>query len=150
MWVSTRPPRYPTFREIKQMTPNDIEYNTADSIELVDRKISDKKLEIKIMTHINKIVEIYEDQLEQFLEEDSEYESDFKAHFELKINNVVTDYNTDNYEQIDDLVEKVEYIINSLRESYEYHNKGIYLYYVDIYNDIIEVYVFQNEESVNP
>jgi len=148
VWVSTRPPRYPTFREIKQMTPNDIE-NTTDSIELINKKSADRELEIKIMTHINKIVEIYEDQLAQNLDEDSEYESDFQAHFELKINNVITEYDTDNEDHIDDLVEKVEYIITSLRESYEYHNKGIYLYYVDIYNDIIELYVIQ-ENPVNP
>ena len=150
MWVSTRPPRYPTFREIKQMTPNDIEYNTADSIELINRRISDRETEIKIMTHINQIANDYANQVEELLDEDSEFESDFEPHFELIINNVITNYNTDNDDQIDDLVEKVGYIINSLRESYEYHNKAIYLNYVNIYNDIIEVYVFQNEESVNP
>jgi hypothetical protein len=138
------------------MTPDFLRYFedfdsliTTDSIELINKKSADREHEIKIMTHINKIVEIYEDQLAQFLEEDSEYESDFTAHFELKINNVITEYDTDNEDHIDDLVEKVEYIITSLRESYEYHNQGIYLYYVDIYNDIIELYVIQ-ENPVNP
>ena len=122
----------------------------TNSNEIINRIDSDKKLEIKIRTHIYKIVEIYEDQLAQILDEDSEYESDFQAHFELKIDNVITDYDTDNKDQIDDLVKKVGYIINSLRETYDiYHNKAIYLDYVDIYNDITEVYVFQ-ENPVNP
>tara|TARA_R110001606_G_scaffold174496_1_gene321071 strand:+ start:294 stop:704 length:411 start_codon:yes stop_codon:yes gene_type:complete len=121
----------------------------TNSNEIINRKISDKKLRIKIITHINKIVEIYEDQLAQFLEDRIGNQSEIKAHFELKINNVITDYDTGNKDQIDDLVEKVGYIINSLRETYEYHNKAIYLYYVDIYNDIIELYVIQ-ENPVNP
>ena len=149
MWVSTRPPRYPTFREIKQMTPNDIEYNTADSIELINRRISDRETEIKIMTHINQIVNDYTNQVEELLDEDSEFESDFEPHFELIINNVITNYNTDTADDIDDLVEKVAFILDSIRETYEYRNQPIYLNYYETYNECEELYTIQ-EKPVNP
>ena len=131
------------------MTPSEFEELT-DSIELINRRISDRETEIKIMTHINQIVNDYANQVEELLDDlDSEFESDFEPHFELIINNVITNYNTDTADDIDDLVEKVAFILDSIRETYEYRNQAIYLNYYETYNECEELYTIQ-EKPVNP
>jgi hypothetical protein len=135
------------------MTPNNFE-TTTDSIEQIDRNILISGYIQKIYDLIDKIISIWDRQLDELEDEDSEDEPGFFCRFKLTIGDTTDIYYVDEVVSatsyiydIDDLKKKIKFIITQDTATGDYDNIPIYLNSFDFRNNCKKVW--DNERLCN-
>ncbi len=135
------------------MTPNNFE-NTTDSNEQIDRNILLSGYIEKIYDLIDKIVSIWNRNLENMNDEDSEYEQEYPCRFGLTIGDNTDIYYLDegiddiyNIDDIDDLKKKIKFIITQQKTTGDYNNIPIYLHSIDMFDTCKEALVINQQSN---